>query len=98
MLRKNHLCSAPILVYPQFDRPFTLQADASNVDFGAALTHFDVSGHEHAISYASLSLSDQEKKFSATEKEALAVVFATHRSRAYLLGRKFTVVNAPCWL
>ena len=34
LLLKNHLCSAPILVYPQFDRPFTLQADASDVGWG----------------------------------------------------------------
>ena len=27
-------CSAPILAYPQFDRPFILQTDAFNSEFG----------------------------------------------------------------
>jgi len=101
LLLKSHLCSAPILAYPQFDRPFTLQTDASDVGLGAVLTQFDLSGREHVISYASRSLSDREKKYSATEKEALAVVFATDHFRAYLLGRKFTVVtdhHALQWL
>ena len=69
--------------------------------FGAVLTQSDSSGNEHVISYASRSLFDREKKYSATEQEALAVVFATDRFRAYLLGRKFTVVtdhHALLWL
>ena len=100
-LLKSHLCSAPVLAYPQFDRPFTLQTGASDIDLGAVLTQFDSSGNEHVISYASRSLTDREKKYSVTEKEALAVVFATDHFRAYLLGRKFTVVtdhHALRWL
>ena len=58
LLLKNHLCPAPILAYPQFDRPFILQTDASDVSLGAALTQFDYSGHEHVISYARRCLSD----------------------------------------
>ena len=72
---------------------FTLQTGASDGDLGAVLTQFDLSGHENVISYASRSLSDREKKYSATEKEALAVVFAIDHFRAYLLDRKYTVVT-----
>ena len=101
MQLKNHLCSALNLGYPQFDRPFTLQTDASDVGLGDVLTHSNLFGHEHVISYASRSLSDREQKYPATEKEALEVVFATDHFRAYLLGRKFTVVtdhHALRWL
>ena len=92
MLLKRHLCSAPILAYPQFDRPFTLQTDASDVGLGAVLTQVDLSGHEHVISYASRSLSDRKKKYSATEEEALAVLFATDYFRAYLLGKNLLLL------
>ena len=34
---KRHLCSAPVLAYPDFDRPFLLQTDASDVGLGAIL-------------------------------------------------------------
>ena len=71
------LCSAPVLSYPNFDQHFTLQIDALDLGRGAVLTQKDGLGQEHAISYASRSLSDREKRYSATEREALAVVFAT---------------------
>ena len=58
-------------------------------------------GSECVISYASRPLTDCEKGYSATEKEALAVVFATDYYRVYLLGRHFTLItdhSALCWL
>ena len=53
------------------------------------------------ISYASRSLSDREKVYSTTEKEALAIIFAVSHYRVYLLGREFTLVtdhSALQWL
>ena len=72
------LCSAPILSYPKFDRDFILQTDASDVGLGAILSQKDDLGNEKVIAYASRTLTDRERKFSATEKEALAVVFGQH--------------------
>ena len=43
---KAHLCSAPILAYPKFDKPFILQTDASNVGLGAVLAQLDTAGTE----------------------------------------------------
>ena len=95
------LCSAPVLSYPKFYQRFILQTDASGLGLGAVLTQKDSLGQEHVISYASQSLSNREERYSATEKEALAVVFATYHCRAYLLGRPFILVTdhrALCWL
>lgn len=47
------------------------------------------------------SLSERERRYSTTEKEAFATVYATRHFRVYLLGRPFTVVtdhNALRWL
>ena len=57
------------------------------------LTQLDTSGHERVISYASRTLSGREQNYTAMEKEALAVVFATKHFRVYLLGRKFQLVT-----
>ena len=98
---KDKLCKAPILAYPKFDRPFTLHTDASDIGIGAVLSQIDTSGKESVISYCSRSLSDREKNYSATEKEALAVIFAVEHFRVYLLGRQFTLVtdhSALQWL
>lgn len=100
-LLKQLLCSARVLAYPQLDKPFIVQTDASDLGLGAVLTQNDFVGNEHVISYASRPLSDREKAYSATEKEALAVVFGTNHVQPYLLGKKFTVVtyhSALRWL
>ena len=101
LLLEDLLCQAPILAYPRFDRPFVLQTDASDLGLEAALTQTYHDGSECVISYVSRPLTDREKGYSATEKEALAVVFATDYYRVYLLGRHFTLItdhSALRWL
>ena len=95
------LCSTPILCYPRFDREFILQTDASDFGVGALLLQIDDKGREKVIAYASKALSARHEKFSATEKEAHAIVFGTQQFRVYLLGRHFQIVtdhNALRWL
>ena len=98
---KQLLCTAPVLAYLRLDEPFVLQTDASDLGLGAVLTQSDNSGLDRVVSYASRALTNREKGFSTTEKEALAIVFATDQFRPYLLGRKFEVVtdhSALRWL
>ena len=98
---KQSLCSAPVLAYPDFDQLFILQTDTSNVGLGAVLTQIGQKGLERVISYASSTLSQRERNYSAMEKEALAIVFAVKHFRFYLLGRKFCIVtdnSALRWL
>ena len=98
---KQLLCSAPILCYPDFDREFILQTDASDVGLGAVLSQIDKSGNENVVAYASKTLSPREKNYSTTEKEAFAIQFGTQHFRVYLLGRKFTIStdhSALSWL
>ena len=70
LVLKDLLCQAPVLAYPRFDHPFFLQTDASDLGLGAVLTQIDADGNECVISYASRPLTDREKGYSATEKEA----------------------------
>ena len=85
---KDALCKEPILVGPDFDQPFTIITDASDYAIGAILTQND-----KAIAYASRTLKKNELKFSPYEKELLAVIFGTEQYRAYIYGRKFTVMT-----
>ena len=86
------LSDAPVLACPDFEIPFVLQTDASNTGLGAVLTQ-TVRDEEHVISYASRTLSEAEIKYSTTEKECLAIVWAIQKYRPYLEGYKFTVVT-----
>ena len=101
LLLRDLLCQAPSRAYPRFDHPFVLQTDALDLGLGAVLTQTYHDGSECVISYASRPLTECEKGYSATEKEALAVVFATDYYRVYLLGRHFTLItdhSALRWL
>ena len=71
--------------------PIIVSTDASNVGLGATLSIVDPQFGVRTVEFASKRLTDSERKFSTTEKEALALVWACERWRAYLLGRRFTL-------
>ena len=85
---KQHLTTAPILIYPDFSRPFILDTDASNDGIGAVLSQ-EYDGGEHVVAYASRTLSISEQKYSVTRKELLALVAFTQHFCTYLLGQPF---------
>lgn len=89
---KNALISAPILTCPNFEHEFVVATDASNYAVGAILSQF-YDGREHVICYISRTLSRQERLYSATERELLAVLFAVEKLRCYLEYTKFTVIT-----
>ncbi|CAF4461630.1 unnamed protein product [Didymodactylos carnosus] len=82
--------SAPIVTYPNFDHPFMLQLDACDYGLGAVLAQ-NIEGNEHVIAYASRTLQPCERKYSAPERECLAIVWGTQHFRPYLEGRSFEV-------
>lgn len=89
---KNALVSAPILAVPDFNKPFTVHADASSYGIGGMLSQ-TIDGQEHPIAYVSRSLNKCERNYSATEREALAVLFSVEKFQAYLGSRRFKVIT-----
>ncbi|CAH2210808.1 jg24696, partial [Pararge aegeria aegeria] len=88
---KECLVTAPVLSCPDYSKPFEVHADASDFGLGAVLTQ-TLDGNEKVIAYMSKSLNDQERNYSATEREALAVLTAIEHWRCYLEnGHKFIV-------
>lgn len=67
------MSTAPVLAFPDFEQPFQLEMDASDVGEAAILSQVQ-DGVEHVIAYASRTLSKAEKKYTVTEKECLAVL------------------------
>ncbi len=90
---KAKLTNAPILRHPDFERPFIIYTDASNVALGVVLAQKDESGNEYVVAYGSRSLSSVERKYTVTERECLAVLFGVKIFRPYVYGTRFTVVT-----
>ena len=82
---KSQVASAPVLAYFDKDVPTRVIADASPVGLGAVLVQ-EKDGESRAVCYASRSLSQVEHRYSQTEKEALALVWACERFHLYLYG------------
>jgi len=64
--------------------------DASDFAIRAVLGQ-RLDNKQHVIYYSSRTLNDAQVKYTTTEKEFLAVVFALEKFRPYLLGTKTTI-------
>ncbi|GFT98288.1 retrovirus-related Pol polyprotein from transposon 17.6 [Trichonephila clavipes] len=85
---KEALTSSPILIYPQPDKPFILDTDASNESVGAVLSQ-EIDGQERVVAYWSKCLSKPKRNYCVTRKELLAIVKAIEHFHHYLYGQKF---------
>lgn len=70
-----------------------VMADASPTGLGALLLQTDSAGCSRIYNCASKSLTDTEKKYCQTEKEALAIVWSVERFYNYLYGNEFDILT-----
>lgn len=89
---KHRLTEAPVLACPDWSKTFYLQTYASLEGQRAVLTQ-DTGEKEVVIAYASRTLIDAEKNYSATELECLAVKWGIWKMRHYLEGYHFVVMT-----
>ncbi len=91
---KDILTTSPVLGYPDFDKKFIVETDASAVALVAVLSQEDDDGSVHPLRFASRTMNTTERNYDVCEREALAVIFALKKFRVYLLGsEKFTVIS-----
>ena len=85
---KDLLTRAETLAYFKNESRARIVADAGPTGIGAVLTQLQ-DGLWKVISYASRNLTDVERRYSQTEKEGLALVWACERFKLYVFGREF---------
>ena len=81
----NQLAKASMMALYDKDVPTEMVSDASPVVLGAILVQ-EKQGVKRAVVFARRNLSDVERRYSQTEKETLAVVWACERFHLYLSG------------
>ena len=86
---KEALVSAPVLIFPDYNQPFSIQSDASSLAIGAVLLQ-KVENQLRPVSFASRKLTSTETRYSTTERELLAIVFAYKQFYSHVYGREVT--------
>ena len=87
---KSHLITASIVQAPNWQLPFEVMCDAS--DLGIEVVHGQREGGKpHGVYYARKTLNDAQRNYTTTEKKLLAVVYGLEKFRAYLVGSDIVI-------
>jgi hypothetical protein len=84
---KHHLCSAPVLSFPDLQQPFDIEIDASDYVVGAIPTQ-----HKHPVAYHSETPSNTVRKYPTYDKEMYSIVQACRQWKHYILGKE-TIIH-----
>ena len=86
---KDALMQTPVLGFPDVNKEFILDTDASFDTVGAVLSQRDDNGREKVIAYGSHAMSNHEKGYCVTRKELLAIYYFCNHFKHYLYGKRF---------
>ena len=90
---KTLISTNDTLVHYDESLPIILQTDASDSGVGAVLMHQVKEGTLRPIAFASRILDDREKRYSAIDKEALAIIFGVTKFHQYIFGLQFILCS-----
>ena len=89
---KGKVQSAPILVFPDFDKPFLLEMDASKEGLGVVLSQKQSDGWYHPFTFGSHSLTPSEKNYHSSKLEFPALKWSVmEHFKEYLVYAPFVV-------
>jgi len=88
---KEALTTPPVLTLPRRGRKYVLDVAPCGTQVGAALLQEQDDGKLQPVAYISRRLKTNKIPYGVTEKECLAVVWASLKLRPYLEGDRFLV-------
>ena len=93
MQLKTMFLNSCMINHPDFNKTIFVQTDSSKGGIGVVLFQRMMNGEEGIIAIGSRVLREAETRYSTTEREALAIVWACQKFRMYLEGRTFVVIT-----
>jgi hypothetical protein len=92
MKLKELVTSAPVLVLPNDDLPFRLEADGSGIATGVVLSQQQVEDNTwHPVAFLSKALNLVERNYEIHDTEMLAIIQGLEEWRHYLEGTRHPV-------
>ena len=85
------LQKSPVLKSPDYEKPFKLIIDSSDVGTGSVLVQEASDGLDHPVSYFSKKFLKYQKNYSVVEKETLGLVLALEHFDVYLGSTPFKI-------
>jgi hypothetical protein len=92
MKLKELVTSAPVLVLPDDDLPFRLEADGSGITTGAVLLQQSVDNNAwHPVAFLSKALNPVERNYEIHDTKMLAIIRGLEEWKHYLEGARHPV-------
>lgn len=83
---KNKFTTAPILIHPNLEKQFFIEADASDYAIGSVLMQIGNDNELHPIAFYSRKASPAEINYTIHDKELLAIKASFEEWRHFLIG------------
>ena len=85
------LQKSPVLKSPDYEKPFKLIIDSSDVGTGSVLVQEATDGLDHPVSYFSKKVFKYQRNYSVVEKKTLGLVLALEHFDVYLGSTPFKI-------
>jgi hypothetical protein len=73
--------TAPILIFPGWNKEFHVHGDASSIALGATLSQLGEGDIDHPIMFVVRNFPIAEKNYTTTKREGLEMVYALQKFR-----------------
>jgi hypothetical protein len=83
---KHALTNPPVLILPDFSKPFKITTDASISSLGFEISQVDDNGEEHPVAFGSRSTHQHERNYGITELELLSLHYCLKQYRTFFVN------------
>ena len=88
---KKAVIGAPVLAYPDPNKEYLFEMDASKLGLGTVLSQKQSDGRHHLVAFKSRVLHSVEVNYHSTKLKFLVMKWSIEHFQTYLLGHHFKV-------